>query len=86
MPEPLRQSAAHRADDRHVAARGGATDPCCPVEGIAQAYLVTAHGDAGLALRCAITDALSDLMEAERRARENSRLISRGYVRDATRE
>ena len=31
----------------------------------------------------AITDALSDLMEAERRARENSRLISRGFVRSA---
>ena len=54
----------------------------CPVEEIAQAYLATTHGDAGIALRCAITDALSDLMEAERRARENSRLISRGYVRD----
>ncbi|MBD8905662.1 hypothetical protein [Methylorubrum zatmanii] len=53
----------------------------CPVEDIAQAYLTSTQGDAGIALRCAITDALSDLMEAERRARENSRLISRGYVR-----
>lgn len=76
MPEPLRQTPAHRT---------GAASPACPVEEIAQAYLVTAHGDAGLALRCAITDALSDLMEAERRARENSRLISRGYVRNAER-
>lgn len=77
MPEPLRQPRAPRS---------GAAEPACPVEDIAQAYLVTAHGDAGLALRCAITDALSDLMEAERRARENSQLISRGYVRNAARE
>lgn len=83
MPEPLRQPAAHRAIDRTGAARGGDAEPSCPIEEIAQAYLFTAHGDAGLALRCAITDALSDLMEAERRARENSRLISRGYVRNA---
>ncbi len=55
----------------------------CPVEEIARAYLATAEGDAGIALRCAITDALADLLEAERRARENSRLISRGYVRVA---
>ena len=52
-----------------------------PIEEIAQAYLTTFEGDAGLALRCAITDALSDLMDAERRTRERSRLISRGYVR-----
>ncbi|KQT49343.1 hypothetical protein ASG52_10110 [Methylobacterium sp. Leaf456] len=78
----MRQASAHRTG----AARGGATAPACPVEDIAQAYLFTAHGDAELALRCAITDALSDLMEAERRARENSRLISRGYVRNAARE
>lgn len=56
-----------------------------PVEDIAQAYLTSTDGDAGIALRCAITDALSDLMEAERRARENSRLISRGFVRSAPR-
>ncbi|MGE7154366.1 hypothetical protein ACQKJ1_11550 [Methylorubrum rhodesianum] len=56
----------------------------CPVEEIAQAYLSSTQGDAGIALRCAITDALSDLMEAERRARENSRLISRGFVRSTS--
>ncbi|GJD69347.1 hypothetical protein [Methylobacterium gnaphalii] len=55
--------------------------PSCPVEDTVTAYLTTTHGDARLALRCAVTDALSDLMEAERRARERSRLISRGYVR-----
>ncbi len=55
----------------------------CPGEDIAQAYHSSTQGDAGIALRCAITDALSDLMEAERRARENSRLISRGFVRSA---
>ena len=53
-----------------------------PVEEIAQAYLAATEGDAAIALRCAITDALSDLLEAERRARENSRLISRGFVRE----
>ena len=53
----------------------------CPVEDIARAYLVTSAGDADLALRCVIADALSDLLEADRRARERSRLISRGYVR-----
>ncbi|MHC2002714.1 hypothetical protein ACYQR9_20025 [Methylobacterium sp. CM6241] len=57
----------------------------CPVEDIAQAYLTSTAGDAEIALRCAITDALSDLMQAERRARETSRLISRGYVRSALR-
>ncbi|MCJ2137894.1 hypothetical protein MKK69_28260 [Methylobacterium sp. J-026] len=55
----------------------------CPVEAISAAYLGFAGGDAGIALRCAIADALSDLMEAERRTRERSRLISRGYVREA---
>lgn len=85
MPEPLRQPAEHRPVDRAGADRRGAADPSCPVEEIAQAYLTSTDGDAGIALRCAITDALSDLLEAERRARENSRLISRGYVRSAAR-
>ncbi|WP_210250983.1 hypothetical protein, partial [Methylobacterium sp. WL8] len=53
----------------------------CPVEEIARAYLLTSAGDADLALRCVIADALSDLLESDRRARERSRLISRGYVR-----
>lgn len=53
----------------------------CPVEAIAMAYLSQTSGDSELALRCVITDALADLMEAERRTRERSRLISRGYVR-----
>lgn len=53
----------------------------CAVEAIAHAYLAGAEGDAGLALRCAIADALSDLLETERRTRARSRLISRGYVR-----
>ncbi|TXN68135.1 hypothetical protein [Methylobacterium sp. WL6] len=51
----------------------------CPVEDIARAYLLTSAAD--LALRCVIADALSDLLEADRRARERSRLISRGFVR-----
>ncbi|ACL62323.1 hypothetical protein [Methylobacterium nodulans] len=53
-----------------------------PVEEIAAAYLSRAAGDPELALRCAITDALADLMDAERRTRERSRLISLGYVRN----
>ncbi|MET7244985.1 hypothetical protein ABZT49_16645 [Methylobacterium sp. EM32] len=53
----------------------------CPVEAIAASYLSQTSGDLALALRCAITDALADLMEAERRTRERSRLISRGFVR-----
>lgn len=58
----------------------------CPVEAITSAYLGFAGGDARIALRCAIADALSDLMDAERRTRERSRLISRGYVRQALTE
>ncbi|MDP4002578.1 hypothetical protein [Methylobacterium sp. NEAU K] len=58
-------------------------DHACPVEAISAAYLGFAGGDAGIALRCAVADALSDLMDAERRTRERSRLISRGYVREA---
>ncbi|SFL80196.1 hypothetical protein [Methylobacterium pseudosasicola] len=58
-------------------------DPGCPVDAISRAYLGFAGGDAGIALRCAIADALSDLMDAERRTRERSRLISRGYIREA---
>ncbi len=62
----------------------------CPVEAIAAAYLTQTFGDPALALRCAITDALADLLESERRTRERlarlrgklrSRLISRGFVR-----
>ncbi|MCJ2059655.1 hypothetical protein MKL09_24330 [Methylobacterium sp. J-048] len=58
-------------------------DHTCPVDAISRAYLGFAGGDAGIALRCAIADALSDLMDAERRTRERSRLISRGYIREA---
>ncbi|HEX8416844.1 MAG TPA: hypothetical protein VF641_04500 [Methylobacterium sp.] len=57
--------------------------PTCPIEAIAQAYLQSTQGDADIALRCAITDAMADLLEAERRTRSRSRLISRGYVRGA---
>ncbi|AWN43365.1 hypothetical protein [Methylobacterium durans] len=55
--------------------------PAGPVEEIAQAYLRTAYGDAGVALRCAITDALANLLEAECREKNRERLISVGYVR-----
>lgn len=57
--------------------------PGCPTEMIAQAYRQVTVGDEGQALGCAITDALSDLMSTDMRARGLSRLISRGYVRGA---
>ncbi|ACK84880.1 hypothetical protein Mchl_4081 [Methylorubrum extorquens CM4] len=57
-----------------------------PVEDIARAYLVTAQGDAEAALHAAISDALADICEAERRTRRQDRLISRGYVRAALHE
>ena len=59
-----------------TAASSGRDAHACPIEAISAAYLGFAGGDAGIALRCAIADALSDLMEAERRTRERSRLIS----------
>lgn len=62
-------------------ARGALTEPPDTVEEIARSYLQTSKGDAGLALRSAISDALADLCEAERRSRRQDRLISRGYVR-----
>ena len=55
----------------------------CPIETIAQAYLQVTEGNEGQALRCAITDALSDLLAGDMRVRGLSRLISRGYVRNA---
>ncbi|BAU91699.1 hypothetical protein MPPM_3094 [Methylorubrum populi] len=85
MPKPQTVERSHGTDAR-FAGSGRERAAACPVEDIAQAYLSSTQGDAGIALRCAITDALSDLMEAERRARENSRLISRGFVRSASRD
>jgi hypothetical protein len=62
------------------------TTPLGSVEEIALSYLQTSEGDAGHALRCAISDALADLCETERRSRRQDRLISRGYVRAALHE
>lgn len=50
---------------------------------IAAAYLFRADGNARAALVEAISDALTDLAEAERRSLRRDRLISRGYVRGA---
>jgi len=55
--------------------------PIDAVEEIASSYLVQADGNPSLALRRAIEDALSDLLEMERRTRRAERLISRGFVR-----
>ncbi len=51
------------------------------IERIAQAYLIRCRNDPYRALTIAITDALADLCEAERRTGEKDRLISAGYVR-----
>ncbi|MDP4006242.1 hypothetical protein [Methylobacterium sp. NEAU K] len=53
-------------------------------EAIALAYHRAARGDAWGALVAAIADALVDLDEAERRAAQQGRLISRGYARCQT--
>ncbi|KQQ31685.1 hypothetical protein ASF53_03065 [Methylobacterium sp. Leaf123] len=81
MPKP-QNAERSRGTFTPAADLGQERTASCPVEEIAQAYLSSTDGDAGIALRCAITDALSDLMEAERRDRENRRLISRGFVRN----
>lgn len=52
-----------------------------PVEEIARAYLCHAKGDAALALRSVVTDALFDILEAEHRLTETRQLISSGFVR-----
>jgi hypothetical protein len=51
------------------------------VEAIASSYIQAAEGDRDRALRLAISDALADLLEAERRTANAVRLISRGYAR-----
>ena len=84
MPKPSPSPLPTESPRGRPASERVSTGPSCPVEDIARAYLVSTQGDAEIALRCAITDARSDLMEAERKARENSRLISRGYVRRAS--
>ncbi|MCJ2056434.1 hypothetical protein MKL09_07700 [Methylobacterium sp. J-048] len=58
--------------------------PLSEAEAIALAYHRAARGDAWNALVAAITDALTDLGEVERRAAQQSRLISRGYARCRT--
>nr|WP_142581627.1 hypothetical protein [uncultured Methylobacterium sp.] len=57
--------------------------PQTEAERIAAAYLGRAGGDARAALIQAVSDALADLAEAERRSLRRDRLISRGYVRGA---
>jgi hypothetical protein len=51
------------------------------IEAIVSAYLAEAGGDPWVALRHVVSDALTDLLEMERRSRRAERLISRGYVR-----
>ncbi|AWN38565.1 hypothetical protein [Methylobacterium radiodurans] len=52
-------------------------------ERIAAAYASAAEGDTWAALVQAVSDALTDLAEAERRSLRRERLISHGYVRGA---
>ena len=51
------------------------------LEKIASSYVQAAGGNSDKALRLAISDALADLTEAERRTHKAERLISWGYVR-----
>jgi hypothetical protein len=51
------------------------------VEAIVASYIQAAEGDHERALRLAISDALADLLEAERRTMNAARLISHGYAR-----
>jgi hypothetical protein len=55
-----------------------------PVEAIVEAYVHAANGDLRESLRLAVSDALADLTEVERRAERADRLISRGYARGET--
>ena len=48
------------------------------VEEIASAYLIQADGNPSLALRRAISDAVADFLELERRTQCAERLVSRG--------
>lgn len=64
-----------------------AADPIRPetpehIAVIRERYLGEARGDAIAALDRALSDALADLCEAERRGLRRDRLISKGYVRD----
>ena len=49
----------------------------------AGAYLAASAGNAGLALRLAVADALAGMDACERRAFQAERLVSRGFVRSA---
>jgi hypothetical protein len=51
------------------------------LDAIVRAYLEQAGGDHERALREAVSDAIADLLEAERRTTCAERLISKGYVR-----
>ena len=51
------------------------------VDAIVRAYLDGAEGDPERALREAVTDALADLVEADRKMRRVERLVSKGYAR-----
>ena len=51
------------------------------IKAIVSAYVEAAEGDRDQALRRVVSDALADLTEAERRAVNAERLVSKGYVR-----
>ena len=60
---------------------GAMDEPFSFVEEIASTYLREADENPSLALRKAITDAVADFLEMERRTRCAERLVSRGFVR-----
>ena len=55
-----------------------------PLDAIVEAYVRAAGGDPREGLRLAVSDALADLTEVERRAQRADRLTFRGYARGET--
>jgi hypothetical protein len=62
----------------------GAALPSCDeptVDAITWAYVEAAGGDALVALRLAVADALFTFDEMDRRTRQVERMVSRGFIR-----
>jgi hypothetical protein len=51
------------------------------VDAITSAYVKAADGNALVALRLAVADALHSLAEMDRRTRQIERMVSRGFIR-----
>ena len=82
QPRTLTIDASHLLPRiEQIANMPGACAVSRDVEEIAASYIQAAEGDANRALKQAISDALADLTEAERRTHRAERLVSRGYAR-----